>query len=805
MIVRELYPARGQLLAALVIAVSLLLGSCAPGGLAPTATPTDTPPQGIIAGRLWSDRCDSDGRGCQLVDGELLPDGVEDPTEPGLEGVMVQIGQGQCPSIGFTEATTSANGTYLVQGLQAGTYCISVDPGLTGNGVVLGDAPWTHPSFGMGISRITVTLRESNETRLVNFGRASAAIVPTASPTSTEPAPAPTSAGPQACLDRATFVADVSVPDSTHFDANRSFDKTWRLRNNGSCTWTTGYNLVFVSGSSLSGAAARTLPRNVAPGETVDLTIRLKAPADTGLYRGYWMLRNSSGVLFGLGDNANAPFWVQIIVGPLGTTTTGTWRGEYFARRDLKGTAGFVRNDPVIAFNWGSQSPGSPLGADDFSVRWTGKGQFDQGSYRFRVQVDDGARLWVDDQLIIDSWRDGSYRELTADVPLARGNHDIRLEFYERAGAARIQLSWTKVSSPSFSDWKGEYWANRKLSGAPVLIRNDNAVDFNWGRGAPAVGVPRDEFSARWTRKVEFSQGTYRFTASSDDGLRVYVSDQLIIDEWHDDSASQTYTAEVVLSGSRTVKIEYYERSGGAQVHVAWAKVGQTATATVTPTDTPTMTATSGPPPTEPAETATPTATATEIVPPTDTPVPTETPTPTEPPPATNTPQPQPQVAYSFGQEACQADWRNEAGALPCPGNPGDTDGAVYTLNAPNTEAGAADGQLGLVTEPEASAVGYIQGAYPAFQLAAGDHFRATVGCLAGATSCDVEFQLHVRIDGNTTSLGTWHQVHDGDLQAIDLDMSAYAGQSVAFVLSVHANGSPAGNGAVWLAPRILR
>ena len=783
----------------LLSALALLLSSCAPGAPS-TTTPTDTPADGIIAGRLWSDQCDSDGRGCQLVDGALQPDGIEDPTEPGIEGVTVHIGQGQCPSLGYAEVTTGANGTYLVPGLPPGAYCVSVDPAAGSNRAQLGEAPWTHPTFGLGISRITVTLRQANETRLVNFGRASAEAMPTVSPTPTgaSPAATPTTSGPQACLDRASFVTDVSVPDSTHFDPNRSFDKSWRLRNSGTCTWTTGYDLVFVSGNSLSGAAARTLPRSVAPGETVDLTVRLKAPSENGLYRGHWMLRNASGVLFGVGESANAPFWVQIIVGPLGTTTSGTWRGEYFARSDLKGTAGFVRNDPVIAFNWGSQSPGSPLGADNFSVRWTGRAEFGQGTFRFKVNVDDGARLWVDDQLVIDSWRDGSYRELTVELPLARGSHDIRLEFYESSGAARIQLSWTKVSSPTFSDWKGEYWANRQLSGAPVLIRNDNAVEFNWGRGAPAVGVPRDEFSARWTRKVEFSPGTYRFTASSDDGLRVYVSDQLIINEWHDSSASQTYTAEVQLSGNRTVKVEYYERAGGAQVQLAWTKLGQTTTPTVTAS--PTNTATSGPPPTEPAETATPTATNTAV--PTD---PTETPTPTEPPTPTNTPVPQPQVVYHFGESACQADWRNESGDLPCPGSAGDTDGAVYTLNGPNTEAGAADGQLGLVTEPEASPVGYIQGVYPGLQVASGDHFRTTIGCLANAASCDVEFQLHIRINGETTSLGTWHQTHDGTLQAIDLDLRAYAGQSVAFILSVHANGTPAGNGAVWLSPRILR
>ena len=85
--------------------------------------------------------------------------------------------------------------------------------------------------------------------------------------------------------------------------------------------------------------------------------------------------------------------------------------------------------------------------------------------------------------------------------------------------------------------WKGEYFANRTLSGVPVLVRDDgiSALDFDWGAAGPnACGVGSDLFSARFTRTVFFNAGTYRFTATTDDGVRLYVDGVLRIDKWLD-------------------------------------------------------------------------------------------------------------------------------------------------------------------------------------------------------------------------------------------------------------------------------
>jgi hypothetical protein len=138
----------------------------------------------------------------------------------------------------------------------------------------------------------------------------------TADPATNTPLPTPTSVPPTAAsyCDWAAFVKDVTVEDGTTFAPGEVFIKTWRLKNRGTCGWTTDYMLVFHSGSQLGGTTAVRLPANVPPGQTVDVSVTLTAPSTGGSYIGYWMLRNSSGVVFGTGTRANTPFYVDIRV-----------------------------------------------------------------------------------------------------------------------------------------------------------------------------------------------------------------------------------------------------------------------------------------------------------------------------------------------------------------------------------------------------------------------------------------------------------------------------------------------------------
>jgi hypothetical protein len=151
--------------------------------------------------------------------------------------------------------------------------------------------------------------------------------VPTVTPASTV-TPIPAATQPAYC-DWASFIKDVSIPDGTVLAPGETFTKIWRLKNRGTCTWTSDYMLVFSSGSQMGGKAVVTFPGNVAPGQTVDVSILLTAPSAPGSYSGYWMLRNSSGALFGTGDKANNPFYVDIQVKqPVNQLPHGTVNGN---------------------------------------------------------------------------------------------------------------------------------------------------------------------------------------------------------------------------------------------------------------------------------------------------------------------------------------------------------------------------------------------------------------------------------------------------------------------------------------------
>ena len=121
---------------------------------------------------------------------------------------------------------------------------------------------------------------------------------------------------------------DVTVPDDTQYTSGTAFVKTWRLVNFGTCTWTSGYSLVYYSGEKMGGPDVVPFGGEVAPGQSVDLSVNLIAPASPGSYQGNWMLKNPAGVLFGIGPEGNSFFWVRIVVPGGEGTPTGTPTGS---------------------------------------------------------------------------------------------------------------------------------------------------------------------------------------------------------------------------------------------------------------------------------------------------------------------------------------------------------------------------------------------------------------------------------------------------------------------------------------------
>lgn len=162
-------------------------------------------------------------------------------------------------------------------------------------------------------------------------------------------------------------------------------------------------------------------------------------------------------------------------------------------------------------------------------------------------------------------------------------------------------------------------------------------------------------------------------------------------------------------------------------------------------------------------------------------------------------------VAYDFAANYCDANWENKTSALPCPGTDGDLNGFVIKLNAPVLENGVTENVPGLLTSPQDKNDGMISGQYPAFTVQSGDRFRATIGCQTNSKKCDVIFRLDYLNNGVIKTLGSWHEVYEGQVYPINLDMSALAGQTLKLILVVSANGAQNKDNAIWLNPHIIR
>jgi hypothetical protein len=291
------------------------------------------------------------------------------------------------------------------------------------------------------------------------------------------------------------------------------------------------------------------------------------------------LVRALIAILVGMGVWLLLPVRAQAQSAP-----TDFWRGEYFNNTSLSGLPVFVRNESSLNFNWGGGSPAPGVVTEDrFSVRWTRTFFLDAGTYRFAVTADDGVRMFVNGALVVDQWHDQVATSYGADVAVTSGAATVVIEYYENIDQSVIDFSFARVvagggdrgtTTQNNANWRGEYFNNVMFSGSPALVRNDSAIDFNWGLGSPAPGVVgADRFSVRWTASINLSAGHYRFSTAADDGVRVWVNGNLVIDRFAVQSV-QVFNADVNVSGGPvTVVMEYFENTEKAEARLWWTNL----------------------------------------------------------------------------------------------------------------------------------------------------------------------------------------------------------------------------------------
>ncbi len=276
---------------------------------------------------------------------------------------------------------------------------------------------------------------------------------------------------------------------------------------------------------------------------------------------------------------------------PAHAQTGVTWSAEYFDNIYLSGDPVVERRESGNQFYWGAGSPAPGVPEDQFSARFATDLNFDAGTYRFYILADDGVSLWIDfppdKRPTLSTYHDPRPGELlTADVTLDAGMHHLQIDYIERTQDAYLYIAWESLADgaqgPNFptpptpvtwtTQWTAQYFNNPTLSGSPVLSQSEPDPNPHWGTDAPGPGVPADNFSARWIIYQDFAGGTYTVTTQADDGIRVRVDSQTVIDEWHGATPDE-YTATFPLAaGAHSLVIEFYDAGAVAYLNFRMVK-----------------------------------------------------------------------------------------------------------------------------------------------------------------------------------------------------------------------------------------
>jgi hypothetical protein len=267
--------------------------------------------------------------------------------------------------------------------------------------------------------------------------------------------------------------------------------------------------------------------------------------------------------------------------------------GQYYSDQTLTNLV-LTRPDPNINFNWGEASPDPSIANQHYSVRWTGTVQprYSQ-NYTFYTLSDDGARLWVNGQQLVDNWVDEAPTEASWSIPLKAGQqYPVIMEYYQNIGGSTAVLSWASGSQakevvPQFptipplvngglSMVQGLYYGNTDFTNL-LDTRIESSIDFDWSAAPPFPNMSQTNFSVRWTGQLlaQYSE-PYTLYATSDDGLRLWINGNLVINDWNSHGvATDSATVNFQAGQYYNVQIDYYQLSGPALAQLQWSSPSQ--------------------------------------------------------------------------------------------------------------------------------------------------------------------------------------------------------------------------------------
>jgi photosystem II stability/assembly factor-like uncharacterized protein len=254
------------------------------------------------------------------------------------------------------------------------------------------------------------------------------------------------------------------------------------------------------------------------------------------------------------------------------------WHVQYFSSATPTGTACYdgYEDTTYLFKDWGSAAPAAGCPASPYSALFTKQVTFDGGTYAFHFDHNDGVQLYVDGTKVLDTWSDGGLgNDYTRTLS---GTHEIKIAYYNHnaTGPAALQAWWRgsgalpAVPGVQKGVWRAQYFGNPKMWGVAPLVKNEvgPAIDHTWDAG-PGYALPTNGWSAVYTTTAQLLCGHYDFTVHADDGVRLWVGGQKLLDEWRD-QVDDFQAAVDLPSGPTPMRIEYYQNGGQAALDVSY-------------------------------------------------------------------------------------------------------------------------------------------------------------------------------------------------------------------------------------------
>jgi hypothetical protein len=270
--------------------------------------------------------------------------------------------------------------------------------------------------------------------------------------------------------------------------------------------------------------------------------------------------------------------------------------GVYYSIVNYSSIPVLARIDSQVNFDWNSVggSPGGSVPLKAFRAVWSGLVQAPvSGIYTFRVTSGNDCTLWIGGTRILD--RAKGY---TGIVTLEAGqSYDLCLRYDRNGGTAQVMLEWeapdlaravvpasclTPVALPAPQTGTGtglscDYYANVDLCGPSALSRVDSTVNYSWNGATPAASVPGTGFSVRWIGKLQTRfDGEYTLITTSDDGVRLWIDGQLLIDNWTYHGTTENRCIIRTVAGQKhDIRLEYFQGKGGAVMRLEWESLNE--------------------------------------------------------------------------------------------------------------------------------------------------------------------------------------------------------------------------------------